>query len=96
MKKKILVRSYFYSVRQVALFVFVVLTIRNGKMRPSKANVHQRWIPMRTSAAIRSDWTNISLLMVGVAPSGDTGDSFHYIYIITIFLYEPKCIECAV
>lgn len=56
-------------------FMFVVLTIRNGKTRPSIANNPQRWIPIRTNAASRSDWMKISLLRVAAAPPDDTGDS---------------------
>lgn len=56
-------------------FMVVVLTIRNGKTRPRIANNPQRWIPMMTNAASRSDWMKISLLRAGEAPPDSTGDS---------------------
>ena len=43
-------------------------------MKPNRANIPQRWIPMTTNAAIRSDWMKISLLRVGAAPPDHTED----------------------
>lgn len=46
------------------------LTMTKGKIRPSRKNIPQRWIPIRTNDAIRSDCMKISLWTVGVALPG--------------------------
>lgn len=52
------------------IFMFVVLTIMNGKARPITVKKNQLWNPVRTYAAVRSDWVKISLVRVLVVPPG--------------------------
>lgn len=56
-------RSLFWWV-----FSFFIRTMRNGKAKPSTANINHRINPVRTSAAARWDWMKSSLQSVGVAP----------------------------
>lgn len=73
--------------------MLVVLTIRNGKTRPRIASNPQRWIPVMTNAASRSDWMKISLVRVGVAPPDTTGGNRQLLFCLNSSLWAKYCLR---
>lgn len=58
---------------QLRSVMFIVLTMRKGKPKPTVENSRYLWLPVMTNAARRSDWTKSSLLSVIPAPADETG-----------------------
>lgn len=73
---------------QLRSVMFIVLTMKKGKAKPTVENSRYLWLPVMTNAARRSDWTKSSLLSVIPAPADETEVAL----VCEVFLYHIRAV----